>query len=412
MVLKNSLKSTIFAAVGLAFAASSCVESDRAMADRVMEVAKAQALNMHAVLPAESMPRSADSIGRLTMSGIEWWCSGFYPGTLWQIYRYTSDPEVFQAAKAETGKLNPLLCKVTDHDIGFQVNCSYGEGLSATDSSDYRRMILAAADTLAARFNPRVGCIRSWNIDEGHNFYVIIDNMMNLELLMEASRLSENDRYKEIAVKHALTTARNHIRPDFSSFHWVIYNDSTGRVAQRRTGQGYADHSTWARGEAWALYGFTMMARHTGDARFLSLAEHIARWVLDRLPDDGVPYWDYTAADSLRRAPAGLDRRKAGERHGRILRDASAAAVNASALLDLADMTSDRDLASRAVSSAARTLHTLASPEYLAEPGTNAGFLLKHSVGNLPAESEVDVPLTYADYYFLEGVNKLVGLRR
>ena len=390
--------------------ASCSAESDQAMADRVMNVATRQALAMHSVLEKDRMPRTLNPDSTMLTSGIDWWCSGFFPGTLWNIYRYSGNDTVLRAAREETAKLLPILHGVTDHDIGFQVNCSFGEGFRFTSDPDYKRMMLNAADTLAARFNPVVGCIKSWNIDEGHNFYVIIDNMMNLELLMEASRLSGDERYKDVAVRHASTTARNHIRPDFSSFHWVIYNDSTGHVETRKTGQGYADNSTWARGEAWALYGYTMMASGTNNKKFLSLAENIARWVLDRLPADGVPYWDYTAAEQLKSGDATVDRLKAGEVDGRILRDASAAAVTASALLTLSTLTTDKELASDAVDAARRSLHTLASPEYLAEPGTNGGFLLKHSVGNYPGNNEVDVPLTYADYYFLEAINKLTAL--
>lgn len=385
-------------------------ESDRAMADRVMNVATQQALAMHSELDNDRMPRTLDSDSTLLTSGIEWWCSGFFPGTLWNIYRYNGNDTVLRAAIDETAKLLPILHGVTDHDIGFQVNCSFGEGFKLTAEPDYKRMMLNAADTLAARFNPVVGCIKSWNIDDGHNFYVIIDNMMNLELLMEASRLSGDEKYKEVAVRHALTTARNHIRPDFSSFHWVIYNDSTGHVETRKTGQGYTDNSTWARGEAWALYGYSMMASYTNETKYLCLAEKIARWILDRLPADGVPYWDYTAAEQLQSGDATVDRLKAGEVDGRILRDASAAAVTASALLSLSTLTTDKELAADTVDAARRCLHTLASPEYLAEPGSNGGFLLKHSVGSYPSNYEVDVPLTYADYYFLEAINRLVAL--
>ena len=384
-------------------------ETDREMCDRVMQTATRQALAMHNQLDDKSMPRTLDDNGQLVTSGIDWWCSGFFPGTLWNIYRYTGDKEVKKAAETETVKLERLLEGTTDHDVGFQVNCSYGEGYALTGNPQYRTMLRNAADTLAARFNPNVGCIKSWNINDGHDFYVIIDNMMNLELLMNVSALEGDRRLADIAVKHAETTSRNHIRPDYSSYHWVIYNDSTGNVKIRKTGQGYSDESTWSRGEAWALYGYTMMAKKTDDKRFLDLAENIARWTLKRLPEDKVPYWDYLAAEKLLANEPGLDRRYAGEVDGVILRDASAGAVVASALIDLADMTADKKLAKESKDAARKMLHSMASPRYLAEKGTNGNFLLKHSVGSYHSGSEVDKPLTYADYYFLEAINKLMA---
>lgn len=384
-------------------------ESDRQMCDRVMRTATRQALAMHKALDAGRMPRTLDDNGNLVTSGIEWWCSGFFPGTLWNIYRYTGDKEVLKAAEAETAKLEHLLNGETDHDVGFQVNCSSGEGYSLTRNPEYRKMLREAADTLAARFNPTVGCIKSWNISDGHDFYVIIDNMMNLELLMNVSALEGDGRLADIAQRHAETTSRNHIRPDYSSYHWVIYNDSTGAVEKRKTGQGYSYESTWSRGEGWALYGFTMMAKKTGDRRFLNLAENIARWTLARLPENKVPYWDYLAAEKLLANESGLDRKYAGEVDGKILRDASAGAVVASALLDLSEMTADKQLAKESKAAARKMLHTLASPEYFASEGSNGNFILKHSVGAYHGNSEVDKPLTYADYYFLEAINKLMG---
>ena len=324
----------------------------------------------------------------LVTSDIGWWTSGFYPGVLWQIYGETADTLFRQLAVKHTLPLAALLKRETDHDIGFQLMCSFGKMVKDCHFERSREIspeaVLAhGADKLAARFVPEAGVIRSWNWG-AWNIPVIIDNMMNLELLM-----AYGDR--EVAEKHALTTAKNHFREDGTTFHLVDYADD-GTVLGQQTVQGYADDSAWARGQAWALYGYAMMAREEQDSEighpdlartFNDIAFKLAEWILPRLPEDGVPYWDFSQSD---------------------YRDASAGAIIAAGLLDLWRNDPDRDPEKKLVAAAERILRTLASPEYLAEPRTNGGFLLKHSVGNIPGHSEVDVPLTYADYYFLEAL--------
>ena len=329
----------------------------------------------------------------LVTSDIGWWTSGFYPGVLWQIYGETADTLFRQLAVKHTLPLAALLKRETDHDIGFQLMCSFGRWFiidffdpreeDVLPPLEIKGILEKGAGKLASRFLPTAGVIRSWNWG-AWNIPVIIDNMMNLELLMEYG-----DR--EIAEKHALTTARNHFREDGTTFHLVDYADD-GTVLGRQTVQGYADDSAWARGQAWALYGYAMMAREEQDSEighpdlartFNDIAFKLAEWILPRLPEDGVPYWDFSQSD---------------------YRDASAGAIIAAGLLDLWRNDPDRDPEKKLVAAAERILRTLASPEYLAEPRTNGGFLLKHSVGNIPSHSEVDVPLTYADYYFLEAL--------
>lgn len=286
--------------------------------------------------------------------------------------------------------MEPIKYVTRDHDVGFQMNCSFGNAYRLTGNPDFIEVLNTAAHSLATRFNPTVGCTKSWNhVNEGKdwNFPVIIDNMMNLELLLVAHQLCGDPALKEVALTHARTTLRNHFRQDYSCYHLVDYNPATGEVRYKETVQGHANESAWARGQAWALYGFTMMAQMTAEADFLDQAEHIARMLLSRLPQDGIPFWDFDAPD-IPKAP----------------RDASAGAIMASALVKLSTLTQDPANRSAYLAMAEKQLRSLASKAYLAEPGELHGFLLKHSVGNLPKNSEVDVPLTYADYYFLEAL--------
>jgi uncharacterized protein YyaL (SSP411 family) len=271
----------------------------------------------------------------------------------------------------------------TQHDLGFMIGDSYGNGYRLTSDPGYRDALLAAATTLLTRFNPTVGSIQSWEAANGKwMFPVIIDNMMNLELLMWASRASGEPRYREVALAHADTALANHFRPDGSSYHLVDYDPQTGRVRARMTVQGNADASAWARGQAWGLYGYTMMYRETRKDAYLKQAQKIAGFMLHhpRLPADGVPYWDVDDP-AIPNAP----------------RDGAAAAIMGSALLELATL-STPPLAGAYRVAAERTLQSLSSPAYLAAPGENGGFLLKHATGHKPAGSEIDVPLNYADY--------------
>jgi hypothetical protein len=285
-----------------------------------------------------------------------------------------------------TRPLKALLGRDTDHDIGFQLMSSYGywacfvqKGPETPEEiAEIERVLRTGAQKLAARYVPSAGVIRSWNWGDW-NIPVIIDNMMNLELLMEYGDES-------IAEKHAQTTLKNHFRPDGTTWHLVDYADD-GSVLGKQTVQGFSDDSAWARGQAWALYGYAMMGfwSMTSDELYIDTAQKLARWIMDHLPEDGIPYWDFSQTD---------------------YKDASAAAIIAAGLLRLLEaMNEPLDPDNPLLRTAERILRTLASPEYLAEPGTNGGFILKHGVGNLPGGSEVDVPLTYADYYFLEALN-------
>lgn len=358
-------------------------ESKEALFDRVFEVASQQACMMYDSLDPGMSPKTMDKDGNVVYAPLEWWCSGFFPGTLWKIYEATGDTVFKDRASVLTEALDTLQHLPTSHDIGFMFNCSFGNGYLMTGREDYKEMEIKGASILADRFSPVVGCTRSW---DGYPFMVIIDNMMNLEILLTAYEYCGDKRFYDIAVTHANTTLANHFRPDYSSWHGVNYDENTGEVICKKTYQGLSDDSAWSRGQAWGLYGFTYMYRFTKDPAYLEQAEHIADYIIGRLPVDYIPFWDYDAPD----IPDDV-------------RDASAAAVQASALIELSAYTS-KEKSKKYMEVAEGTLRMLSTPEYLAEPGTNGGFILKHSTGCKPCNAEIDVPLTYADYYYLEAL--------
>lgn len=343
------------------------------------------------------LPRSTDDGGRLITSDSHWWCSGFFPGTLWYLYEGTGDDQLKTYAEEYSMRVADQQYTTDNHDIGFILYCSFGNGYRLTANEAYRPILLQGAESLSTRFNPEVGLIRSWDhTTDKWQYPVIIDNMMNLELLEWASKNSDSTKYADMASTHAMNTMKHHFRPDFSSYHVVSYDPATGLPERKNTHQGFSDESAWARGQAWALYGYTMMYRETGNKDFLDHAIHVAKFILQHpnLPEDKIPYWDFDA-DAIPDAP----------------RDASAGAVMASAFIELSTLTSG-ELSEQCLATARQQLITLTSDEYLASPGTNGHFILKHSVGNFPAGREVDVPLTYADYYYVEALvrYKKVGL--
>lgn len=376
----------------LLYALTACAKQEpmEQLIDRVFAVAKEQCVEMDSHLTDNTLPRTLSADGKLVTSSRFWWCSGFYPGSLWYVYEYTKNEKVKELAIKNTLKLDSVQYVTRDHDVGFQLNCSYGNAFRLTGNPAYEQVLYRGALSLASRFSAKTGVIRSWNfVRKGRDwkYPVIIDNMMNLELLLSASQISGNDSLKIIACSHANRTIQNHFRNDYTTFHLVDYDPETGVVRSKETVQGYANNSSWSRGQAWALYGYTMMFRMTGYQNYLLQAEHVADMLLSRLPGDGIPYWDFDA-------PGG-DKR---------LRDASAAAIMASAFIELSRYIQDIDAKGKYLGIAEKQLRTLASNRYLAKPGTNGNFILTHSVGSYPDQSEVDVPLTYADYYFLEAL--------
>jgi hypothetical protein len=353
-----------------------------------LQLAVKQYKYMQQLLPAGKLPRSYDSVKKeLVVSGTDWWCSGFYPGTLWYLYEYTKDESLRAEAIRSTALLEKEKNNKGTHDLGFMLYCSYGNGYRLTKDNSYRNVMITGARSLSTRFNPIIGCIKSWNSNSRWQFPVIVDNMMNLEFLCEMTKLSGDSSFYKIAITHANTTIKNHYRKDFSSYHVIDYDTITGKKIKGYTAQGAFDESAWARGQSWGLYGFTMMYRETHKKEYLDEAINIANFLLHHknMPADKIPFWDYDATDIPN-----------------TYRDASAAAILCSALLELAKY-SNKTQQKEYMDVAITILKNLSS-SYRAAVGTNGGFILKHGVGHLPAKSEVDVPLTYGDYYFIEAL--------
>lgn len=327
---------------------------------------------------------SIDAYRTLRLADYDDWTSGFFPGSLWLAYELSGDETLRQEAVHYTNLLLPVSKLRDTHDLGFMVNCSFGNALRLAPNDSIKNVLVETADNLISRFNPGIGCIRSWDFGEW-NYPVIIDNMMNLELLFNAERLTGNKKYTDIAVTHAVTTLNNHFRKDFTTFHVVSYNND-GSVESQGTFQGKNDDSAWARGQGWAIYGFTECFRETGRREFLNQAVAVADMIMARVTTaDKIPYWDFDAPAS-----------------DITPRDASAAAVIASGMLELSYILAEKG--KPYFDYATSILKSLASPAYLAPKGTNEGFLLMHSVGSLPHGSEIDTPINYADYYFLEAL--------
>jgi hypothetical protein len=340
-------------------------------------------------LPPDKFPKTFfPATGKYEFSGSEWWCSGFYPGTLLYLYEQTKDQALYNEAMRIMELLKKEQFNTSTHDLGFMMYCSFGNANRISPKPGYKEILINSARSLSTRFNPKAGVIKSWDSKAG-DFLVIIDNMMNLELLFWATKISGDSSFYKIAVTHANTTMKNHFRPDHSSYHVLNYDTATGAVKQKKTAQGYADESAWARGQVWGLYGYAATYRDTKDPVYLDQALKIAEFITKNpnLPVDGIPYWDFNAPD----IPSSL-------------RDASAAAILASALIELSDYTKDKTVANNYMKLAEKILKTLSTATYKAAPGTNGGFILQHGVGHMPNKTEIDVPLTYADYYFIEAM--------
>lgn len=346
---------------------------------------------MMTLTPADKLPQSYDAKNNKFIAHERtWWCTGFYPGSLWYIYEQTADPAIKKEAERALSVIEPNKTYTGNHDLGFMMYCSFGNAYRLTQNEAYKDIIFQSAAALATRYRPDAKIIQSWNSNQYFKCPVIIDNMMNLELLYWVTNNGGEKRYKDIAITHSNSTLKNHFRPDFSSYHVIDYDVKTGKVLRKATWQGAADCSSWSRGQGWGLYGYTMMYRFSKDKRYLNLARNIAAFILKHpnLPADKIPYWDFDAPQ--------IPKAK---------RDASAGALIASALLELAQYTSGTEKQSY-IDNARDMIISLSGEPYKAKVGENGGFLLKHSTGALPMNSEIDVPLVYADYYYLEALKR------
>ncbi len=354
--------------------------------DHALQTAIDQYKGMILAAKDSSLPRTVEN-NKLKSVGIYDWTSGFFPASLWYLCQYFNDAVFLNAAKKYTQLLKPLQYVINTHDLGFMVYCPFGNGYKIAGDTSYLSVIENASKSLISRYNPKVGLIKSWDNKEWQ-YPVIIDNMMNLEMLCETSKFTHNPVFRNIAINHANKTMANHFRPDYSSFHLVNYDTITGGVINKQTVQGYSDGSAWSRGQSWGLYGYTMMFRETGDSAYLDQAVNIAKFLMHNpnMPDDGIPYWDYNAP-KIPNEP----------------RDVAAAAIMASALIELSNYAPDKDF----LEFAKKIVFNLSSEKYLAQPGTNHNFILMHATGHLPANSEIDVPIIYADYYYIESLLRL-----
>lgn len=339
------------------------------------------------------IPKTIDKLGRMVYIPIDDWCSGFFPGSLCYLYQLTNDKSWLLQSKRFTEALDSIQYLTWHHDVGFMIGSSYLNIYRLNPNKAYKKAIIQTAKSLCTRFRKKAGVIQSWNVDRGWQSKrgwtcpVIIDNMMNLELLFEATRLSGDSTYWKVAVSHANKTLENQFRKDGSCYHVVDYDPNNGAVLHRQTAQGYADNSAWARGQAWAVYGYTVCYRYTHDRKYLDQTVKTLNFVMQNpnLPDDLIPYWDFDAPN-IPNEP----------------RDVSSAACIASALYEMNNYLPDNGYTSLAD----RIIRSLSSPEYRAPLGKNGCFLLMHSVGSIPHNNEIDVPLNYADYYFLEALTR------
>ncbi|WP_066220301.1 glycoside hydrolase family 88 protein [Formosa haliotis] len=377
---------------------SSCASKTTLIENRVETVlnhAASQYQYLMTHLPDYGFPKTYHE-NTLEISTSDWWCSGFYPGTLLYLTEDLNKPVLRQESKSLLFDLKKEQYNTTTHDLGFMMYCSFGNAQRLHPKPEYENILMNSAKSLATRYNDTVKAIRSWdnaswNKGKEGDLVVIIDNMMNLELLFWATQHSGDSTYYNIAVNHADKTIQNQFRKDFSSYHEVIYDEKTGDVKAKITNQGAADDSAWARGQAWGLYGYVVAFRETKNQSYLNQAKGIANFILNHpnMPKDMVPYWDFDATDIPN-----------------ALRDSSAAAIIASALLELKNYV-ENPLTETYNMAAKTMLTTLSSDDYLAKVGTNGGFILKHGVGNMPNNTEIDTPLSYGDYYFVEALMRL-----
>ena len=378
-----------------------CTPVKENFSNKVFKLAEKQYSAMDKENRMDSLyPRSGHS-GKVFKVPVDNWTVGFYPGVYWLLYEQTGQKKWKDIATRITESLVSNQYNTSNHDVGFMMGCSYGNGLRLTGNKAYEAILVQTAKSLVQRYSPVVKSIMSWNprnsVDRKNrwDFPVIIDNLMNLDLLLQATKMTNDSSFYYIARNHAITTLENHIRPDYSTYHVVNYDPNTGKPLHQQTAQGFSDNSTWARGQAWSIYGFTNVYENTHEKQFLDAAERLADYFMSHpnLPEDLIPYWDFNVKES---------KVKEGKTFINY-RDVSAACITASALLKLHGYV-DAKKSRCYFKLAERILINLSTPAYLAKKGTNNNFLLMHSVGNYPVNLEVDVPLVYADYYYLEAL--------
>lgn len=339
---------------------------------------------------SQRLPRSVEN-GEVRLTSPKSWTSGFFPGMLWMMADYDKSRNWSEYAQQFTEQLEKIQYETSHHDLGFMLYNSYGKGYARLENETYKDILITGANSLASRYNPLIGMIKSWDRPGKWQYPVIIDNMMNLEYLFWAAKATGDSSYYEMAVNHANRTLRDHYRDDLSCYHVVDYDTLTGESIWKGTHQGFADESVWARGQSWGLYGFTMAYRETGDSTFLNQAKRVAAFLLEneQIPEDKIPYWDLKDP-TIPDAP----------------RDVSAAAIIAAGLIELSTYVQ-----------AERTSYVEYAKEILLNLNENyryeadqSFFFLDKSVGNKPKDKEVSIPIIYADYYYIEALLRLKKL--
>ena len=425
IIIKHYMKTKILSLLLLAAITTGCAERGDIIQENI-EFAKAQLAHLIDAAEADDTLKIPSTFknGEIEFVPTDDWVSGFFAGTLWYMYELTGDEYYAEKAQKHTEILHDIQYLKWHHDVGFMVYDSYGNGLRLKNIPGYDTVLVNTAKSLATRFRPAAGIIQSWNTDNpaqwqahrGWDCPVIIDNMMNLELFFKVSEMTGDNTYRHIAMSHADKTLENHYRDDFSTYHVVDYNDETGEVRRKCTAQGIADESRWARGQAWSIYGFTVAYRFTGEDRYLQRAKDVANYLLvneDNMPEDLIPLWDFDVvqfANDSTEMVALFNNPDAMKPYTEI-RDVSSATIIASALYELYWYTKENLYKEKAD----KMIESLSKAPYRADLGTNGGFLFKHSVGSLPHSIQnlaagktnshnIDVPLNYADYYFLEAL--------
>ena len=388
--MKLQIMSILATCLIIAFACNPGADGDSNFnVDEMLQFAVSQySKAVQSLADTTRMPISANDDGTWEKKPTRNWVAGFFPGILWQLYDYTDDAFWQQQARRWNAAMENEKFNTETHDLGFMLYNSFGNGYRLTGDEKYKEILLQGAESLITRFNPVVGTIKSWN-SEPENHLTIIDNMMNLEYLFWASKVSGDPKFRDIAIRHADVTLKNHFRDDGSSYHVLNYDPQTGEVKEKKTKQGYSDESSWARGQAWGGYGFTMMYRETGDKRYLDIAQKTLDRFIARLPDDMIPFWDFDAPN-IPNEP----------------REASAAAIAASALLELSSFMENPADKNRYFNTAVHLLAALSTDQYLADKAKYQCILL-HSNGSVPSGSSVDVNFTYADYYYIKALLRL-----
>jgi unsaturated chondroitin disaccharide hydrolase len=392
------IKAYFFICMVMCITESSCSLHNKAVldsfaVDKQLEYCDAQVKRTLAKVDNDSsrMPRCVNANSAdWYMVNIYDWTSGFWPGILWYDYEVTQDENIKKTAIRYTEYLLPLALPdhIGDHDIGFQLFCSFGNAYRQTENEAYKDVLIEGARKLATLYNPKVGTILSWpgmveKMSWPHN--TILDNLMNLEILFWASKNGGKKEWYDIAKNHAQVTMENQFRDDFTSYHVAVYDTITGKLIKGVTNQGYGDETFWARGQAWSIYGYTIAYRETGDKNFLRFAEKITDVYLKRLPEDYIPYWDFDDPN-IPDAP----------------KDASSAAIVSSALLEMSQLEDNKEKAKAYKDVAIKMLENLSSDKYQSRDA-NSSFLL-HSTGNYPGGYEIDASINYADHYYLEAL--------